>query len=188
MHVKPCEEDALKEVVIKISDDLYNYLTFLEKSRFIKSKEEALSTAMEFYKRLAVHDWLPYVYRMGGGRVLLMEISMLADLFHGLSNREIFNAAKASALKRKLTNPFFRDVDFTDPQNWPVVLRDLEIMGWGKISKFRSEIKVEFCPLPIPYLQGYFEGMFGVPFERHPSKIPNTNVFIAKKERGMGVL
>jgi len=188
LHVKPCEEDALKEVVIKISDDLYNYLTFLEKSRFIKSKEEALSTAMEFYKRLAVHDWLPYVYRMGGGRVLLMEISMLADLFHGLSNREIFNAAKASALKRKLTNPFFRDVDFTDPQNWPVVLRDLEIMGWGKFSKFRSEIKVEFCPLPIPYLQGYLEGMFGVPFERHPSKIPNTNVFIAKKERGMGVL
>lgn len=26
---------------------------------------------------------------------------MLADLFHGLSNREIFTAAKASALKRK---------------------------------------------------------------------------------------
>jgi len=188
LHIKSCEEDALKEVAIKISEDLYNYLTFLEKSRFIKSKEEALSTAMEFYKRLAVHDWLPYVYRMGGGRVLLTEISMLADLFHALSNRDIFNAAKASALKRKLTNPFFRDVDFTDPQNWPVVLRELEIMGWGKFSKFRDEIKVEFCPLPIPYLQGFFEGMFGVPFERHPSKIPNINVLVAIKETGTGVL
>jgi len=175
----------LKEVVIKISDDLFNYLTFLEKSRFIKSKEEALSTALEFYKRLAVHDWFPYVYRMGGGRVLIMDASMLTDLFHGLSNREIFNAAEASALKRKLTNPFFRDADFTNPQNWPVVLRELEIMGWGKFSKFRNEIKVEFCSLPIPYLQGYFEGMFGFQFERHPSKIPNMNIFMAKKKRSM---
>jgi len=124
---------------------------------------------------------------MGGGRVLLIDTSMLADLFHGLSNREIFNAAKASALKRKLTNPFFRDVDFADQQNWPVVLRELEIMGWGKFSKFRNEIKVEFCPLPIPYLQGYFEGMFRFEFERHPSKIPNMNVFIAKKRvEGLG--
>ena len=175
----------MKEVVITISDSLDRYLTFLEKSRFIKSKEEALSAALEFYKRLAMHDWLPYAYRMGGGRVILMDISMLADLFHGLSNREIFNAAKASALKRKLINPFFRDVDFTDPQNWPVVLRELEIMGWGKFSKFRNEIKVEFCSLPIPYLQGYFEGMFGFQFERHPSKIPNMNIFMAKKKRSM---
>jgi len=174
----------LKEVVMKISDDLYNYLTFLERSRFIKSKEEALSTALEFYKRLAMHDWLPYTYRMGGGRVLLMDTWMLADLFHGLTNREIVNAAKASAFKRKLTNPFFRDVDFADPQNWAVVLRELEIMGWGKVSKIRNEIKVEFCPLPIPYLKGYFEGMFSVPFERHPSKIPNLNIFKAKNKKG----
>jgi len=173
---------AFREVVIAISENLYKYLAFLEKSRFIKSKKEALSTALEFYKRLAMHDWLPYTYRMGGGRVTLMDTSMLTDLFHGLSNREIFNAAKASALKRKLTNPFFRDVDFTDAQNWSVVLRELEIMGWGKFSKFRNEIKVEFCPLPIPYLQGYFEGMFAVPFDRHPSKIPNMNVFIAKRK------
>jgi len=184
-----CEETALKEIVITISDSLYKYLTFLEKSRFIKSKEEALSTALEFYKRLAIHDWLPYTYRMGGGRVLLIDTSMLADLFHGLSNREIFNAAKASALKRKLINPFFRDVDFADPKNWPVVLRELEIMGWGKFSKFRNEIKVEFCPLPIPYLLGFFEGMFRFEFERHPSKIPNMNVFIAKKRvEGLGKL
>jgi len=178
---------VLKEVVITISDSLYRYLTFLEKSRFVKSKEEALGTALEFYKRLAMHDWLPYTYRMGGGRVLFMDTWMLADLFHGLSNREIFNAAKASAFKRKLTNPFFRDVDFTDPQNWPVVLRELEIMGWGKFSRVRNEIKVEFCLIPIPYLQGYFEGMFGVPFERHPSTIPDMNIFLAKKKKRKGL-
>jgi len=173
-------------MLVTISDDLYNYLSFLEKARFIKSKEEALSTALEYYKRLAIHDWLPYAYRMGGGRVLLMDNSMLADLFHGLSNRAIFNAAKATALKRKLTNPFFRDADFTSPQNWPIVLRELEIMGWGKFSVVRKEIKVEFCPFSIPYLQGYFEGMFGFEFERHPSRIPNVNVFIAKEKKRKG--
>jgi hypothetical protein len=173
----------LKEVVIRISDDLYNYLTFLERSHFIKSKEEALSTALEFYKRLAMHDWLPYVYRMGGGRVLIMDTTMLSDLFHALSTREILNAAKASALKRKLTNPFFRGVDFSRAENWPVVLRELEIMGWGKFSKFRNEIKVEFCPLPAPYLRGYFEGMFRVEFKKHPSKIPDVHVFISKKKK-----
>lgn len=174
----------MKEVTVKISDDLYNYLTFLEKSRFIKSKEEALSTALEFYKRLAMHDWLPYLYRMGGGRVLIMDTTMLSQLFHALSNREIFNAAKACTLKRKLTNPFFKGVDFSKPENWSVVLRELEIMGWGDFSKVKREIKVESCPLPAPYLLGYFEGMFGFSFERYPSKIPNMEVFIAKRKRG----
>lgn len=177
----------MKEMVVKLSDSLYKYLTFLEKSRFIRSKEEALTTALEFYKMLAMHDWLPYTYRMGGARVFLVDASMLTDLFHELSNREIFNAAKATALKKKLTNPFFRDVDFTDSQNWSVVLNELEMMGWGKFTKFRNEIKVEFCALPTPYLRGYFEGMFGFQFERHPSKIPSVNIFIAKKRRARGL-
>jgi len=168
---------------VTLSDSLYKYLTFLEKTRFIKNKEEAISTALEFYKKLAMHDWLPYVYRMGGGRAILMDSGMLSDLFHGMSNLEIFNAAKASALKKKLANPFFRDTDFSDPENWSVVLRELEIMGWGRLSKFRNEIKVESCPIPVPYLQGYFEGMFGFPFERHPSKIPNINIFVPKKKK-----
>jgi len=172
----------LKEIILTIPDSLYKYLTFLERSRFITSKKEALNTALEFYKKLAMHDWLPYAYRMGGGRVLLMDTGMLSDLFHGLSNIEIFNAGKASAFKRKLTNPFFQDVDFSNPESWPIVLTELEVMGWGKFSKFRNEIKVESCPLPVPYLQGYFEGLFGFPFERHPSRVPNINIFVAKKK------
>lgn len=176
----------MKELTIKISDDLYNYLTFLERARFIKSKEEALVTALEFYKKLAMHDWLPFIYRMGGSRVVLMDTIMLSDLFHELSNREIFNAAKMSALKRKITNPFLKGANLLNPDNWLVALRELEMMGWGKFSKFQQEIKVEFCPLPTPYLQGYFEGMFGFSFERHPSKIPNLNIFIAKRKKKIG--
>ncbi len=174
----------MKEVTIKISDDLYNYLTFLEKSRFIKSKEEALSTALEFYKQLSMHDWLPYVYRMGGGRVLVLDTTMLSALFHELSNQQIFNSAKACTLKRKLTNPFFKGVDFSKSENWPVVLRELEIMGWGAFSRVKREIKVGSCPIPAPYLRGYFEGMFGFSFKRHPSRIPDMNVFIAKEKIG----
>ncbi len=175
----------MKEIVLTIPDNLYNYLTFLEKSKFIKSKEEALTTALEFYRRLAMHDWLPYTYRMGGGRVILMDTTMISDLFHGLSNQKILNAAKATAFKRKLTNPFFKDVDFSDPQNWSIVLRELEIMGWGRFSRVKNEIKIESCPLPTPYLRGYFEGMFGFKFEKHPSKIKGVNVFIATKKESM---
>lgn len=173
----------MKEVVLTISEDLHKYLTFLEKTRFIKSKEEALNTALEFYKKLAMHDWLPYIYRMGGTRVILMEGIMLSDLFHGLSNVEIFNAGKSSAFKRKLTNPLFRDVNFSHPSNWSIALSELEVMGWGKFSSLRDGIKVESSVFPVPYLQGYFEGMFGSSFERRRAKAPDVHMFVAKTKR-----
>jgi hypothetical protein len=173
----------MRQITVNISEDLYRNITFLEKSQFVKSKGEAVATALEFYRRLAMHDWLPYMYRMGGGRVVLMDTVMLSDLFHLMTNQAIYNAARASALKRKLTNPYFKDVDFAQTENWPLVLRELEIMGWGKFTKFRNEIRVEFCTFPEPYLLGYFESMFKVEFERHPSRIPEMTVFIAKKRK-----
>jgi hypothetical protein len=120
---------------------------------------------------------------MGGGRVMLMDTTMILDFFHLLTNQEILNAARTSALKRKVTNPFFRDVDFSRPENWSIVLREMEIMGWGKFSRFRKKIKVESCILPAHYLQGYFEGMFGQQFSYHPSKTPNVIVFVGNKKR-----
>ena len=171
----------MKEVTFTISDDLYYYLSFLEKSRFVKNRNEALSTALEFYKMLAMHDWLPYTYRMGGGRVVLMDTIMVLDFFHLLTNQEILNAAQTSALKRKVTNPFFRDVDFSSAQNWSLVLREMEIMGWGKFSRVRNKIRVESAVLPAIYLQGYFEGMFGLRFSFSISKTPNVMVFVGEK-------
>lgn len=173
----------MKEVTFAIPDDLYRYLSFLEKARFIKNKEEALSTALEFYRTLAMHDWFPFIYRMGGGRVILMDSTMILDFFHLLTNPEILNAARTSALKRKVTNPFFKDVDFSQPEKWPLVLREMEIMGWGKFTQFKNQIQVELCILPAIYLQGYFEGMFGQQFSFHPSKTPNVTVFVGKKKR-----
>ena len=172
----------MKEVTFTIPDDLYRYLNFLEKSRFVKDKEETLSTALEFYKRLAMHDWLPYTYRMGGGRVMLMDTTMILDFFHLLTNQEILNAAQTSALKRKVTNPFFKDVDFSNPKNWSIVLREMELMGWGKFSHDQNKIIVESCVLPMFYLKGYFEGVFGQQFIYESSELPNTLVFISKKK------
>jgi hypothetical protein len=173
---------VLKKVTFAISDDLYHYLSFLEKSRFVKDKKEALTTALEFYKRLAMHDWLPFAYRMGGGRVMLIDTTMVLDFFHLLTNQEILNAARTSALKRKVTNPFFKDVDFSNPKNWSIVLREMEIMGWGKLTRVRNEIQVESTVLPVFYLKGYFEGMFGRQFIYQSSKIPNTMVFVGKEK------
>lgn len=177
----------MKEVTFTISDDLYRYLSFLEKSRFILSKEEALSTALEFYRMLALHDWLPFTYRMGGGRVMLMDVTMILDFLHLLTNQEILNAARTSALKRKVTNPFFRDVDFSCPENWSIVLREIEIMGWGKFTQFRNKIQVECCALPALYLKGYFQGMFGQHFSFDSSeKIPNAVVFVGEEKEKKG--
>ena len=173
----------MKEVTLTIADDLHRYLSFLEKSRFIKSKEEAINTALEFFKMLAMHDWFPFTYRMGGGRVMLMDTTMILDFFHLLTNEEILNAARTTALKRKVTNPFFRDVDFSNPENWLMVLREMEIMGWGKFTRTRNRIQVESCVLPAHYLKGYFEGMFGRQFIFRPSQAPNLMIFVGRKRR-----
>ncbi len=168
----------IMKVTIDISDDLFRYLTFLERERLITSKEQTLSTALEFYKEASMHDWLPFIYRMGGGRVLIMDIGSLIDLFHTLTNREIYEAAKLTALKRKVINPLFKGVELSNPDNWPLVLRELEIMGWGKFTKVRNEIKIELCEIPTPYLMGYFEVMFKTKFRLYPTKLPNVTILL----------
>ncbi len=173
----------MNEVTFTLSDDLYRYLNFLEKTRFIKNKDEAITTALEFYKRLSMHDWLPFTYRTGGGRVILTDTTMILDLFHLLTNQEIRNAARTSALKRKVTNPFFKDVDFSHHENWSIILREMEIMGWGRFTLLGNKIQVEACILPVQYLQGYFEGMFGQRFSFSPSESPNVIVFEGKMKK-----
>ncbi|UCH31674.1 MAG: hypothetical protein JSV05_09335 [Candidatus Bathyarchaeota archaeon] len=181
---KLCERGMmLKEVTFAISDDLHRYLSFLEKSRFVKNREDTLNTALEFYRMLAMHDWLPFAYRMGGGRIMLMDTTTILDFLHLLTNEEILNAARTSALKRKVTNPFFKDIDFSRPDNWSLVLREMEIMGWGKFSRSRNEIQVEACILPAFYLKGYFEGMFGYQFSYQVFPAQNTMIFVGMKEK-----
>lgn len=176
-------EKKQRQITVAVSEDLYKYLTFLEKRRLIKSKEQAVETSLNFYKMLALYEWLPYIYRMGGERVVLIDAAVLKDLFHALTTEEIYTAAKMSAYKLKLRNPLLKDVDLSDPENWPLALRSLEIMGWGKFTKVKNEIKIEFCPLPAPYVLGYLETLFKVEFKQHLSKVPDVIVFSTQGEK-----
>lgn len=177
------EERGLKKLTVEIPEDLYNYLDFLEKRRMIKSKAQAVKTALEFYKMLAVHDWLPNLYRMGGSRVILIETGALLDIFHALRDEEIYTVARMSAFKKKALNPLLSEADLTNPENWGIVLRELEIMGWGKFTRINREIRVESCPIPTPYLLGLLETLFKTRFKEHRTKLPDVTILIARDEK-----
>ncbi|HID16836.1 TPA: hypothetical protein EYP26_00930 [Candidatus Bathyarchaeota archaeon] len=170
----------MKKLTVEVPEDLYRYLDFLEKRRMIKSKAQAVKTALKFYKMLAVHDWLPNLYRMGGSRVLLMEAGALLDIFHTLRNEEIYMVARMSAFKKKALNPLLSKADLTNPENWGIVLKELEIMGWGKFTRVNREIKVESCPIPTPYLLGLLETLFKTRFKEHKTRIPEVTILVAE--------
>jgi len=173
-----------REMTVAISEDLYRYLTFLERRRIIKSKEDAMRAALEFYKMFAVHDWLPSLYRMGGSRVVVLDVGSLRDLFHALTDREIYTAARMAALKRKMLNPLLRGVDLTKHENWDLILKEMDMMGWGKISRLDQEIRIENSALPVPYLLGYLETMFGTKFKEHRTRIPELTILLGEVEKG----
>jgi len=172
-----------KQMTVAVSDDLHRYLTFLEKRRIIKSKEDAVITALEFYKMFAVHDWLPPLYRMGGSRVVVLDVGFLRDLFHALTSREIYTAARMAALKRKMLNPLLQGVDLSKRENWDLILKDMDIMGWGKFSRVDDEIRIEHSALPVPYLLGYLETMFRVKLKEHKTRIPGLTILLAESGR-----
>jgi len=171
----------LKRFTIDIDDDTYNYLEFLERTRFIKSKEEAVKKALTLFKKLSMHDWLPDIYKIGSNRIVLMDRGMLLDLFELLTEFETYRAGSLSALKRKVLKPEFRDIDLTKPDNWMIVLKELENFGWGTFSKVGNEIKVEHCAVPTQYLRGYLETMFKRELEEHRTKIEGLTIFIIRK-------
>ncbi len=173
----------MKQLTITLDDDLYRYLCFLEKRRMIRSKDQAVISSLEFYKMLAMHDWLPYIYRFGGGRAILVDASALKDVFQAMTDEETYNAAKMAAFKRKLTNPILQNVDLSNPDNWPLILREMELMGWGKFTKIRNEIKVELCALPLPYILGYLETLFATSFRHHRTRITDVNVLVAEGKK-----
>lgn len=174
------ESARRRELTVAISEDLHRYLTFLEKRRIIKNKEDAVSTALEFYKMFAVHDWLPSLYRMGGSRVIVLDVGSLRDLFHALTDREIYTAARMAALKRKMLNPLLQGVDLSKHENWDLILKEMDMMGWGKFSRVDGEIRIEHSALPVPYLLGYLETMFGAKLKEHRTRIPELAILLAE--------
>jgi len=176
-------DKRLKQLTITLDDDLYRYLSFLERRKLIRSKDQAVASSLEFYKMLAMHEWLPYIYRLGGGRVILVDSSVLKDVFQAMTDQEMYNAGKMGAFKRKLTNPLLQNVDLSSAENWPLILREMELMGWGKFTKVRSEIRVELCALPLPYVLGYIETMFATSFRHHRTKMADVSVLVAEGKK-----
>jgi hypothetical protein len=173
----------MKRLDVELEDDTYNYLEFLERMRFIRSKGEAVSKALTLFKKLSMHDWLPDIYRIGDSRIILMDRGMLLDVFELLTETEIYRAGHLTAMKRKVLKPEFRDIDLTKRRNWQIVLNELENLGWGVFSRVGNEIKIEHCAVPSGYLRGYLETMFNVELEEHFTKIDGLKVFIATRPR-----
>jgi hypothetical protein len=173
----------MKNLEVGLEDDVYDYLDFLERTRFIKSKEEAIRKALLLFKKLSMHDWLPDIYRIGNNRVIIMDRGMLLDIFELLSGPETYRAGHLTALKRKVLRPEFRDIDLTKQANWSIVLKELENLGWGIFSKIGNEIKVEHSAVPTAYLRGYLETMFKVELEEHQTKVEGLTIFIATRPK-----
>ena len=171
------KRSAMQEFKVEIEDDLFNYLDFLERTRFIKNKNEALHKALLLFKKLSMHDWLPDIYRIGENRVIIMDRGMLLDLFESLTEVEIYRIGSTTALKRKVLKPEFRDINLTHKGNWPLVLNELQNLGWGTFERVEDEIKVEKTAVPSPYLRGYLETMFKVHLEEHHTNIPDLIIF-----------
>jgi hypothetical protein len=173
----------MKSFMVDLEDDTYNYLEFLERTRFIKDKGDAVRKALTLFKKLSMHDWLPDIYRIGNSRIILMDRGMLLDIFELLTEFEIYRAGQLTALKRKVLKPEYRDIDLTKKSNWLIVLKELENLGWGVFSKVENEIKVEHSAVPSLYLRGYLETMFKVDLEEHHTKVEGLTVFIAGKPK-----
>jgi hypothetical protein len=168
----------MKSFTVEIDDDTYFFLEFLERTRFIKNKDEVVRKALIMFKDLSMHDWLPHLYRIGSSRVILIETGMLLDIFELLTGDEIYRAGGLTALKRKVMKPEFRDIDLTKQRNWLIVLKELEKLGWGVFSIVGKEIKVQQCAVPTNYLRGYLEVLFKVELVEHQTKVEDLVIFI----------
>jgi hypothetical protein len=173
----------MKELSIDIDDDLYFYLELLERTLFIKSKEDAVKKSLSLFKDLGMHDWMPNLYRIGSSRVIIMERGMLLDIFELLTEHETYRAGTLTAMKRKVLKPEFRDINLTKSANWMIVLKELENLGWGVFTKSENEIKVENSAVPTNYLRGYLETMFKVEMIEHQTKVEGLVVLIAGEKK-----
>jgi len=171
----------LKEIVIPLDDDLDRYFKFLERIKLVRQREDAALAALRIYKKLNMHDWLPYVYRSGSERLIIMGQGMLHDIFTSVSEPKLYDIARITALKRKVINPIDPDLDLKEPDNWDVIFNDLENMGWGKFTRDGDEVMIEFLGVPIAFLKGYVETLFQVEFKIHQSK--SGEVYVLSKEK-----
>ena len=170
-----------EELTITLDDDLSRYLEFLQRTKLIRYKEEAVLSALRIFKKLNMHDWMPYVYRLNDERVLMIGRGMLHDIFTSMSEAKLYDVARLTALKRRVINPIDPQLDLGEATNWGVILNGLENMGWGKFTQEDDEVMVEHLGVPIVFLKGYLETLFQVEFRIHQAM--DGEVYILIRER-----
>ncbi len=170
-----------EELTIPLDGDLSRYLEFLQKTKLIRQKEEAVLSALRIFKKLNMHDWMPYVYRLNDERVLMIGRGMLHDIFTSMSETKLYDIARLTALKRRVINPMDPQLDLGEAANWGVILNELENMGWGKFTQEGDEVMVEYLGVPIIFLKGYLETLFQVEFRIHQTM--DGEVYILIRER-----
>jgi hypothetical protein len=176
-------EQPKKEITIPLDDDLDRYFKFLERIKLVRHREDAALAALRIYKKLNMHDWLPYVYRSGNERLIILGQGMLHDIFTSVSEPRLYDIARVTALKRKVISPIDPDLDLKEPDNWDVILNELENMGWGKFTRDGEEVMIEFLGVPIAFLKGYVETLFQVEFKVHQMRSGEVYVLSKEKDR-----
>ena len=157
-------------LTIQLENDMKRYLDFLVSIRHIDSSEEATLAALRIFKKLSMHQWLPYIYRNSSDRLLIVGHSMFNDILSAVPESQVYNIARATAINRKVLYSYDPELDLKSVDNWGIILQELEDYGWGKFTRKDREIKVEYLGVPIPFLKGYLEGLFSTEFHVHQGK------------------
>jgi hypothetical protein len=151
-----------RELTVRLDKSLYNYLGFLESSRRIDSKEEAVLAALRIFKKLNMQDWFPCVYRMGQERVMIVAQGTMEDLMSTMSDSKLYRVADMIARNRKALDVFDHELDLSVRDNWGVILNELENFGWGRFTLEGDEIRVEHLAVPLTFMRGYLDTLFSV--------------------------
>ena len=155
---------------IHLDDELKRYLDFLVSIRHIESNEEATLAALRIFKKLSMHQWLPYIYRNSSDRLLIVGHGMFNDILSAVSESQVYEIARETAINRKVLYSYDPELDLKSVDNWGIILQELEDYGWGKFTRNGTEIKAEYLGVPIPFLRGYLESLFGTEFHVHREK------------------
>jgi hypothetical protein len=168
-------------IEIRLDNDLYNYITFLEKIRRINRKEDAILAALRIFKKLNMQDWFPNIYRVGQERVVIVSQGMLNDLLSTMSDSKLKKVAKVIAINRVTLDTYDHRLDLEDETNWGVILKELENFGWGKFSRRRGNIVIRQLALPITFVKIYLETLFKTKFLIEPSR--DKQIIVLKHTR-----
>jgi len=153
-----------RNISIPLDIDLYNYIAFLEKIKRVKKKEEAVIIALKIFKKLNLQDWYPNIYRSGQERILILSQGMIKDLFSSFSESKLYKLSKIIANNRITLDTFDTQLDLGDPDDWGIILNEMENFGWGSFTQKNGDIKIEQLGIPIVFLKGYLEALFKTKF------------------------